>query len=403
MSVEFSEAVKLLSERVSAAGMEEVDLKYSYGRILGSDIYAGEDIPSFDRSPYDGYAFRAADTEGASEDHPVTLKVIENIRAGQMPSKEVTGGTAIRLMTGAPLPEGADTICKYEDTDFTDTTVSIKKNYRAGDNIVKAGEDVKKGTQIVGKGCPVDPGIAGALSSLGQLSVTVYKKPLAGIISTGDEVVDPGEKPVPGKIRNSNRYTLEAALSKIGIDSVYLGHADDRVNDIRKLMEEGEERCDLIISTGGVSVGDYDLVPDAMTGYGVEIFLDGVRMKPGMACVYGVKNDKLFLGLSGNPASALTNLQCVCFPALRKLTGLKEYDHRYVNFMADTEIPGSRSVFTRFIRGKTVIRDGEIMFNAPSAQGNVVISSAVCCDTYGILPPGSPAVKSGGRLKGILI
>ena len=237
--MDYREAMELLVSRVSPVGTEEVDLEKCAGRVLAEDITAGENVPSFDRSPYDGYAFLAADTEGASEEHPVTLRVLENIRAGQMPSQKVVPGTAIRLMTGAPVPDGADAVCKYEDTSFTDSTVTLRMSYRSGENVVTAGEDIRQGTLVLKKGYRIDPGAVGTLAALGMMRVPVYKKPLVGILSTGDEVVEAGEPLPPGKIRNSNRYTIAAALRSIGMETVHLGQVADTVEAISERIRQG--------------------------------------------------------------------------------------------------------------------------------------------------------------------
>ena len=403
MIMDHIEASGLLVRSAGVVGTESIGLEDAFGRILGEDIEALENVPSFDRSPYDGYAFKASDTEGASEDQPVTLSVTENIRAGQMPEHEVARGEAVRLMTGAPVPRGADAICKYEDTEFTESSVTIRKSYRPGDNIIKAGEDIKKGVKAAEKGCTVDAGLSGTLASLGRLFINVFKRPVAGLITTGDEVVDPHEVPPPGKIRNSNLYSIGAALKKIGLDTVILGHAPDTAEGIRELILKGESSCDVIISTGGVSVGDYDLVPDAMKECGYEIPVRGVAMKPGMACAYGIKNGRLMLALSGNPASSLTNLQCICGPALKKMAGYASYEHRILRFKLSGDIRKTGGKGTRFIRGRSMIRDGELYLDAAPSQGNVVISSAVSCDAYGILPAGSGPYKGGSCIEGFFI
>lgn len=403
MSMDHSKALRLLTDNVVRIGTQKIDLKDAFGRILGEDVTAQENVPSFDRSPYDGYAFIASDTADASADHPVTLSVTENIRAGQMPKKTVTKGTAIRLMTGAPIPEGADAVCKFEDTRITEKTVTIGQSFRSGDNIVTAGEDIKKGTPVAMKGCPVDAGLSGTLASLGILSLNVYKRPVAGLITTGDEVTEPEDELLPGKIRNSNRYIISAALKNIGIDTVFLGHANDTVNDIAKLIVQGEETCDIIISTGGVSVGDYDLVPDAMEECGFDILVRGVMMKPGMACAYGIKKDLLMLALSGNPASSLTNLQCICYPALKKLAGYASYDHEIFRFKLGTDIKKAGGNGARFVRGRSIIREGQMYLDAPLQQGNIVISSAVSCNAYGILTGMTSPVKSGTYIDGFFV
>ena len=405
MKLTYEEAKNKLIDSVSVTTAETVDLEKSYGRVLAEDIVAAENVPSFDRSPYDGYAFRAEDTaiaddmidghgsavaisenvpgigtDRSSERSGVVLRVIENIRAGQLPEKKVVLGTAVRLMTGACLPEGADAICKYEDTDFTDTEVVLKKKYKTGENVIYAGEDMKKGQIIARAGTVIDAGLAGAMASLGIISVPVYKRLRTGLISTGDEVAELGEELKKGQIRNSNRYSISAALKKYNIDTVYLGHVDDDEESIIRMIER----------------------EDAMKKAGLDILCDGVVIKPGMASAYGVKEGKLMLALSGNPASSLTNLQCVCMPALRKMAGYLDYDHRLVD-MRISEGYTNKSSNTRFLRGKLGYRDGEVWLEYSSSQGNVVISSAIGCDAYGIIPPKSGQILEGKMIKGFLI
>lgn len=401
-SMEYKEAEKLLLQNVTPVETENVTTEDLFSRILAEDLTAEMDVPHFDRSPYDGYAFKAEDTKDAGESNPVTLRVIENIRAGQTPEKEVVSGTAIRLMTGAPLPAGADAICKYEDTDFTDETVNIKRKYSAGDNIIWHGEDIKKGTVLVKRGEVVDAAVMGIVSSLGMTGLKVYKKPVAALISTGDELADIDEGLKPGKIRNSNRYILSGALESIGFETVYAGHASDDIGDIQGRILSAEKMGDIIISTGGVSAGDYDLVPDAMQKAGYEIIVDGIDMKPGMACVFGVKKGRLMLALSGNPASALTNLQCICYPALKKLAGSEHHDHRLIMMRLKNDYKKSRRGI-RFLRGVLSIEDGTAVFTAPERQGNIVISSAALCNAYACLPEGTEPLRAGDTVEGFTV
>lgn len=380
-------AIDILVENICPVETEEVELPALFGRILATDIIASEDVPSFSRSPYDGYAFLALDTLGLSEGKTVTLEVIEDIRAGEVPRQKVSSGKAIRLMTGAPLPEGADCICKYEETEFGRDFVTLKKEYRSGENVIRPGEDIKKGDEVVRSGVSIDPGIMGVISSLGMTGAYVYKKPVAGIISTGDEVAEDEAALKFGMIRNSNRYIIAAALSSVGITPLYLGHVSDDVSEISNLIDRGMKECDILISTGGVSAGDFDLVPDALSTSGFSILFRGVDIKPGMASVFGKKDGKLFLGLSGNPASALTTLQCVCMPALRRLEGLRDYSHEIIK-MKLKKAYKNKGGMTRLLRGRIVFEDGSVYFDFPDTQGNAVISSAVGANGYGIMDYG---------------
>ncbi len=399
---DYKSAIQVLTDAAVPIGTQKVEIEDALGRVLAKAVTASENVPSFDRSPYDGYAFRAEDTVGAAKGSGVTLNVIENIRAGQVAKRTVESNTAIRLMTGAMIPEGADAVCKYEETDFNDTEVTIKRQFRSQENIVRAGEDIKTGVELATAGTVIDAGLIGALASIGMTEIAVYRRPVAGIISTGDEVTDDAGDLLPGKIRNSNRYTMSAALRAIGYDTVYLGHVSDDVDAIADLADTGAGRCDVVISTGGVSAGDFDLVPDAMEHAGYEILVRHVGMKPGMACAYGVREGRLWLALSGNPASALTNLQCICYPALKKLAGYTEYDHKIIRFRLMQECKKA-GAGTRFLRGRAEYVDGEVYLNTPPRQGNVVISSAKGCNAYGILTDMTAPVKKGTMIEGFFI
>ena len=261
---------------------------------------------------------------------------------------------------------------------------------------------VPRGSLLAPAGSLIDPGLAGTLAAQGISSPLVYRKPRVAILSTGSELTEAEEAPGPGKIRNSNRYMLEAALAALGCETVYLGIAGDRVEDIAPLMEEGLETCDALISTGGVSVGDYDVTPDAMAAAGAELLFRGVNMKPGMACAYGVWQGKPLCALSGNPASSLTNFYAVAMPALRRLGGYSRPE--------PPEFPvtllegfGKKSRNARFLRGQLVLAEGKAAMTLSPDQGNVVLSSAIGCNVMAMIPAGSGPVPAGTVLKGFLL
>lgn len=395
-------ARSLLLDVVTAVGTEWSPLSESGGRILAQDLIAAENIPPFDRSAYDGYAFRAADTAGASREDPVTLHILEEVPAGAVPTVTVTEGTAVKVLTGAPIPRGADAVTPYERTGSTPETVTIFSSSKPGENIIYAGEDVGKGDVLARQGDAIDTGVAGTLAAQGITAVLVYRVPRVGILSTGSELVEAHEIPGPGKIRNSNRYTLETALKAIGCQSVYLGAAGDSAEEICALFQKGLAECDAVISTGGVSVGDYDLTPDAMKMAGVELLFRGVDIKPGMACAYGVWGGRPVCGLSGNPASALTNFYAVGLPALKKLAGRRDPLPREITVTLAGGF-GKKSPRTRFLRGKLELKDGTVRMVLPKEQGNVVLSSAIGCDVMAVVPAGSGPVEAGTVLKGFLL
>lgn len=401
-NLNFFEARKMLLDAVSAVESERIPLSLCGGRVLAMDLAAAENIPAFDRSPYDGYAFRAEDTASASKDAPVTLSILEEVPAGAVPTKTVTGGTATKILTGAPIPPRADAVIMYEKTSFTDETVTIFSPAKSGQNIVRAGEDVRAGQLLARCGELIDPGLAGTLASQGVSEPCVYRVPRVALVSTGSELVDVGEVPGPGKIRNSNRYMLEAALKALGCEPIYIGTAGDSAEDICSLIKKGLEDCDAVVSTGGVSAGDYDLTPDAMLMAGAEILFHGVDLKPGMACAYGMCGGKPICALSGNPASSITNFYAIAVPALRKLAGHRAPEPQELEIRIFDGF-GKKSPGTRLLRGKLEVRGGELGMFVPADQGNVVLSSTIGCNVMAIVPAGSGPVPAGTVLKGFLI
>ena len=262
--MEYEKARDLLITLCKTMPAKKASLSKALGRVLAEDIYAKSNVPPFDRSPYDGYAFIASDTREATKERPVTLRIIEEVAAGTCPTKSVTSGTAIKILTGAPVPKGADAIIMFEDTAFTDKEVTIFAPAKKGQNIARVGEDVRSGELLANKGTTIDAALAGTLAAQGILKPLIYLKPRIGIISTGDELADAEESISGAKIHDSNRYTLEAALLKAGATPIFIGSACDQTEKIAQLLTVGIESCDMIISTGGVSVGDYDMMPAAL-------------------------------------------------------------------------------------------------------------------------------------------
>lgn len=399
---DYERAQALLLSTVEPVGTECVPLSRCGGRVLAQALIARENVPAFDRSPYDGYALRAADTACASEERPVTLRILEEIPAGAIPTQAVAPGTATKILTGAPIPEGADAVVMYEKTAFTADEVTLFAPLTSGDNIVRTGEDIRCGAVLTRQGTVIDGGLAGTLAAQGIAAPEVYRRPRVAVLSTGSELVEAETAPGSGKIRNTNRYMLEAVLSRLGCEPVYLGIVGDCVSDIAAALERGLASCDAVITTGGVSVGDYDLTPAAMTAVGAELLLRGVDMKPGMACAYAVREGKLLCGLSGNPASALTNLYAVALPALKKLTGRSTYLPCEVPVRLAADFT-KKSRQTRFLRGRLCLSSGTVCMELPEEQGNVVLSSAIGCDVMAVLPAGSGSISAGTVLKGFLL
>lgn len=398
----YSEARAVLLDRILPIGTETVSLQTAAGRILAEDLTARENVPPFDRSPYDGYAFRSDDVADASSAHPVTLKILEEIPAGSLSHYSVTPGTAVKILTGAPIPEGADAVIQFERTQFDTDHVTIFAPCKSGSNIVCTGEDVRVGDLLAQRGTPIDAGIAGTLASQNVPEPQVYRIPRVGVISTGSELLEVGEEYRPGKIYDSNRYMLLPALRRIGCEPVLLGQAADRVEDIRALIESGLRDCDALVLTGGVSVGDYDLTPAAMELAGIDILFRGVDLKPGMACAYGIKDGKTVCALSGNPASSITNFHVIAAPVLKKYSGLKNWMPQEITVKLTNGFR-KKSPSTRILRGILDLSGGSVQMRVPKEQGNVVLSSTIGCNVMAVIPAGSGPIPDGTELKGFLI
>ncbi len=392
----------MLLRYICPVASEAVPLEACLGRILAEDLIAAESIPAFDRTAYDGYAFRAGDLSGASRETPVTLRITEEIPAGATPTKEVVPGTCAKVLTGAPIPPGADTVINYEVTEYTDDAVTFFAPVARGSNVVFVGEDVMRGAVLARRGDVIDPGTVGTLAAQGVTRPLVFRRPRVAVLSTGSELVDAGETPGPGQIRNTNAYTLSAALRRIGAEPVYLGIAADTAEGIAALMELGLRDCDAVVSTGGVSVGDYDLTPDAMARIGVETLARGVLLKPGMACAYGVRDGKLVCALSGNPASCVVNFYTVALPALRALCGHRVPVPEEITLTLADPFPKPGKV-TRVLRGRLDLRNGTAQLRLPKSQGNAVLSSTIGCDVFAIVPAGSGPLSAGIQLKGFIL
>lgn len=401
-NLDYLAARELLLRHAAPLGTEAVPLADCGGRVLAHELRAAEDLPRFDRSPYDGYALRAEDTASASADAPVTLRVIEEIPAGRAPRCALTAGTAARIMTGAPIPEGSDAVINFEATRFTAEAVTLFGPVKSGSNIVRAGEDVKRGTLLAAAGTVIDPWLAGALAAQGLAEPEVFRVPRVALFSTGSELVEPGAAEAPGHIRNSNAYALAAALRAAGLEVIYLGIAGDDEAQIAALLARGLAECDAVVSSGGVSVGDYDLTPAAMERCGAEILLRGVKLKPGMACAYGVCGGKLICGLSGNPAASLLNLYTVALPALKALAGRTDTVPEEFPLTLREGFP-RKSGSTRILRGRLALDGGAAELSLAAGQGNVAVAGAIGSDTLAVVPAGSGPVPAGTTLKGFRI
>ena len=398
----YREAQKLLLETICPVGTEPAPLAACTGRILAQELVASSDVPPFDRSPFDGYVLSAADTVNASRENPVTFHIMEEIPASCAPTYTLGAGQASKILTGAPIPPGGDAVIPFERTEFTDSTVTLFKPLRPGENIVRKGEDIRRGALLSPCGQRIDAGLMGSLAGQNIAEPLVYRRARIGILSTGSELIELGHDLPLGKIHDTNRYSMAALVGGLGAEPALYGSVPDNAEAIANAMERALSECDALITTGGVSVGDYDLTPQAMERIGADILVHGVDLKPGMACCYAVRDGKLLCGLSGNPASSITNFYAVALPALRRLCGRRDCETREFPVTL-AERFGKPSPANRLLRGYSDFSDGSLKLRLSSGQGNVMISSLIGCDLAAVVPAGSGPVEAGTVLQGFFL
>ena len=382
---------------------ERVPILEALDRVLAEDIYSDIDIPPFANSAMDGYALRSLDTAGASRKSPVTLKVVADLAAGYTTEVEVAPGMAIRIMTGAPLPEGADAVVRFEDTSeglrgSWGPTVEVYKEGSPRENVRPAGEDIRRGELVLTKGTVLRPQEIGVLASLGRPEVEVIRRPRVAILATGDELVGIEEELGPGKIRNSNEYSNTALVLRYGGIAVRLGIAKDRVEDIKAKIQKGlEAQVDLFLTSAGVSVGEYDVVKEVLASEG-EIEFWQVCMKPGKPLAFGHIQGVPLIGLPGNPVSAMVAFEQFVRPAILTMLGKGAKEKPEVEVIVDEDVTNSgRRGFMRAI--VTRQEDGYHARVVSGPRGSGVLTSMVRANALLIVPEGTTLVKAGERLR----
>jgi len=312
--IEFEKAFEIVMKAARPMGMETVPLLQACGRVLREDILSDMDMPPFDKSAMDGYACRAAD-----RDKP--LRMVETIAAGQQPQKEIGPGECAKIMTGAMVPQGADCVVMVEHTKQEGDLVHVTKKIDDRSNISSKAEDISVGDRVLSSGIVITPAEIAVLASVGCANVPVARQPRVGIIATGSELVEPDHKPGAVQMRNSNSYQLWAQVLRAGAVPQYFGIAPDERNATDRILKQAMTECDIILLSGGVSMGDFDFVPDILRQNGVKIKFDKVAVKPGKPTVFGVKDSHYVFGLPGNPVSTFVILEVLVRPFLLSLMG----------------------------------------------------------------------------------
>lgn len=339
--VSFDEAKRIISENVETMplGVEEVGFLDAVGRVLGTDVVSVLDVPQFDRSTVDGYAVVAEQTFEANENKPISLQICGSANIGEMPTVRVERCTSAEIVTGAPIPEGADAVVMVEDTEEKDGIVQIFSAAAKGENIMRAGSDIKKGVKILSKGVVLGAREIGVLAAIGLARVKVYVQPRVAVLSTGGEVTEPGEKLVDGRIYDINAYSLCAAVAECGGKPAYLGVIPDDKARLEAALRKGLEMADVVVTSGGVSVGPKDIMPQTVDSLGKPgVILSGVAIKPGKPVTVAVVKGKPLFCFPGNPASALLVFHLLAREIISKLAGRKAEERPFAQALAGARI-----------------------------------------------------------------
>jgi len=395
--IDFADALRRVIFRAKPLAAQSVPLTGSLGRTLAQNVRARAPIPPFAKVTMDGYAVRADDSRPDAAGQAAELAVIEDLPAGRISRRAIGRGQAVRIMTGAPLPKGADAVVMVEDTEKAGTRVKIFRAVAPGDNIGRAGEDLEKGDLILEKGDLIGPAEVGMLAALGLASVRVVRRPKLAVIATGDEIVEPGKKAGPGCIWNSNGYSLLSLALEAGTEASYLGIARDK-NSQLKLKIQKARSADILVISGGVSVGDYDLVKEELRSLGVRPVFWQLRIKPGKPTFFGVRGRQLVFGLPGNPTSAMVMFHLFVRPAIDRMLGRKRPGLRSAKALLEQEItvqPGR----TQFLRG-ALVGEGPVLKVDPFPdQRSGVLRSMVKSRVLIVVPADSSRVEKGREVE----
>jgi molybdopterin molybdotransferase len=394
-------AINMILSDVHPLGTERIALQQALGRALYESVQANRDVPPFRNAAMDGYAVRGADMDTAAAHAPVVLRILETVQAGSIAHHSVTPGTAIQIMTGSPMPEGADTVVRVEDTQEHNGEVHILTRADTGANVRHPGEDMRKGDTVLTAGRALRPADIGLLASLGIAIVQVRRRPTVAILATGDELVELGQALAPGQIFNSNAYTLAAAVEEAGAIPRILGIARDTPEATRAAFADAL-LADVVLSTGGVSMGMFDLVRQTVASLGVVERFWKVAQRPGQPLLFGVGDRTPVFGLPGNPVSSLVCFYLYVRPALRAMQGLTRLHLPVVSATAVESVRTAEGL-TAFVRCTLEGEPGSYRARPTGSQGSHVLRSLSLGDALLISPPGIHTIDAGSAVRVMLL
>jgi molybdopterin molybdotransferase len=398
--IQLEEAILGILDQIPTLGLERLNLLQAQGRVLGEDVVAPRNIPPWDNSAMDGYAVRWPDVQKASPANPAVLNVLSDLPAGRIYEGRVGPGEAVRIMTGAPLPRGADTVVQVEDTKKSGAAVKIFAGPGKGKNIRRAGEDVKAGERVLVKGTVLQPAHIGMLASFQRSFVSVFQQPRVAILATGDELLEIDAPWEEAKIVNSNSYSLAAQVAACGGLPIQLGIAKDRMEDLLSKIRQGLT-ADLLLTSGGVSVGDYDLVKEMLKKLG-EISFWKVAMRPGQPLAFGLLSQKPLFGLPGNPVSSMISFEQFVRPSVLKMSGHQNLFRPVLKAELKERVE-KKTGLVHFVRCRLFLDGGKICASTTGEQGSAILSSMVKAQGLIVLPRDITVVRPGEVVSVILL
>lgn len=325
--ISVEEALSIILQETTVLECEEKDILCCLNKVLAEDIHSRDNLPPFDKSAMDGYAIKSEETNLCEDGVLAEFEIIGLIKAGEFSNKELMKGQAIKIMTGAPLPKGTNAVIQVENVKANGNKLYVYNKVESGNNVVKLGEEIKAGEVALKKGTLIRPTEIGVLASLGYSSIKVYREPIISLLITGDELIDINSELSPGKIRNSNEYSLRALIKNLGAEALSFGVVKDEKDILKSKVEEALEKSDVVITSGGASVGDFDFVEQVLTEINADVKFKSVAIKPGKPISFAVIGKKLFFSLPGNPLSAVTTFEEFVKPACEKMLGKEISDN----------------------------------------------------------------------------
>ncbi|GIO25917.1 molybdopterin molybdenumtransferase [Ornithinibacillus bavariensis] len=404
--IKVNEAIERVMRFKRTGSTQFIEIEDSYGHFLGEDLIADHDVPFFDRSPYDGFAVRSKDTAHASRENPISFEVIGEIGAGSVFEGPIGNQQAVRIMTGAQIPDNCDAVVMLELANEYEADgkamFDLKRSLKPGENISFTGEDTKKGTVLAKKGTYINPGIIALLATFGYRKVPISNSPVIGIIATGSELLEVDAELEPGKIRNSNAYMVLAQIKRAGGIPYYLGQFSDDFDTCYQQVHEALEKVDILITTGGVSVGDYDYLPAIYDKLGANVLFNKIAMRPGSVTTVAELGGKLLFGLSGNPSACYVGFELFTRPMIRAFLHNKKpfLKKEYAILGADFKKPNP---FDRFVRGHLTFEYGKLVANPVGLDKSNVVTSLGQADIFIQLPGGTRGYEKGMEVVVLLL